>query len=407
MVDIEQIKRELDIIRAQLRVDCPFLASLTSKVRIGADENIEYGACDIDGVIWIGKKFMELPVKQRLYVLGHEVLHAALQHAARRADRNPELWNISADVIVNEALNKAGVGEFPPFGVRGDHLPLPEGWEHWSVEQVYRWLEQNTAKVRLEWADLLGEGEQGGKSKGERTIIQQGEPELYGEGEAQGESREDRVRRWQRELHKAWQVAKTAGKCPAGLERWLESLLKPRTDIRALLRSYIREGLGRSVVTNWLRPSRKNPDLPWVKRLTIPTIHALVDTSGSIGEEELSLFLGTLQEFRSQTEITVTCWDAEAYETVKVRGRDILPWVKGKIKGGGGTVIAPALKKTLERMKPGDIVVVLTDGYIYDKADAKTRDLAARIAGRSGVSIFLWTGEEVSMPGWRSVRLEA
>jgi Mg-chelatase subunit ChlD len=103
----------------------------------------------------------------------------------------------------------------------------------------------------------------------------------------------------------------------------------------------------------------------------------------------------------------VTCWDAKAYETVKVRGRDILPWVKGKIKGGGGTVIAPALKKTLERMKPGDIVVVLTDGYIYDKADAKTRDLAARIAGRSGVSIFLWTGEEVSMPGWRSVRLEA
>jgi predicted metal-dependent peptidase len=132
-----------------------------------------------------------------------------------------------------------------------------------------------------------------------------------------------------------------------------------------------------------------------------------VDTSGSIGEQELSLFLGTLQEFRSQTEITVTCWDAEAYETVKVRGRDILPWVKGKIKGGGGTVIAPALKKTLEKMKPGDIVVVLTDGYIYDKTDAKTRDLAARIAGRSGASIFLWTGEEVSMPGWRSIRLEA
>jgi len=406
-MDIEAIKRELDIIRAQLRVDCPFLASLASKVRIGADDSVEYGACDIDGVIWIGRKFMELPVKQRLYVLGHEVLHSALQHAARRADRHPELWNIAADVVVNEALNKAGVGEFPPFGVRGDYLRLPEGWEHWSVEQVYRWLEQNTTKVRLEWADLLGEGEQEGKSKGKRTIIQQGEPELYGEGEAQGESREDRARRWQREIHKAWQVAKTAGRCPAGLDRWLENLLKPKTDVRALLRSYIREGLGRSVVTNWFRPSRKNPDMPWIKRLTIPTIHALVDSSGSISEQELSLFLGTLQEFRNQTEITVTCWDAEAYETVKVRGRDILPWVKGKIKGGGGTVIAPALKKTLERMKPGDIVVVLTDGYIYDKTDAKTRDLAARIAGRAGASIFLWTGEEVSMPGWRSVRLEA
>jgi predicted metal-dependent peptidase len=400
-MDIQQLKRELDTIKAYLRITCPFLASLASKVRIGADESVEYGACDIDGVIWIGRKFMKLPERQRLYVLGHEVLHAALQHAARRADRHPELWNIAADVVVNEALDKAGVGEFPPFGVRGSYLHLPEGWEHWSAEQIYRWLEQNIVK-HGGWRDLLEEQRKG-------TIIQQGEPELYGEREAQGESRGDRARRWQRELHKAWQVAKTAGKCPAGLDRWLENLLKPKTDVRALLRAYIREGLGRSVVTNWFRPSRKNPDMPWIKRLTIPTIHALVDTSGSIDERELSLFLGTLQEFRSQAEITVTCWDAEAYETVKVRGRDILPWVKGKIKGGGGTVIAPALKKTLEKMKPGDIVVVLTDGYIYDKHEEKTRDLAVRIAGKSGasISIFLWTGEEVRMPGWRSVRLEA
>jgi predicted metal-dependent peptidase len=405
-MDIEQIKRELDIIRAQLRVVCPFLASLSSKTRIGAGDFIEYGACDTDGVIWIGRKFMELTEKQRLFVLGHEVLHAALQHAARRGDRDPVLWNLAGDAITNEVLDQAGIGDCPRFAVRGSNFRLPDGWEHWSVEQVYRWLEEHSIKIELEWGDLLkgGQGEQ--ESRG-GVIVQQGEPTLYGEGEASGEGAEDRQRRWQRELHKAWQVAKTAGKCPAGLDRWLENLLKPKTDVRALLRSYIREGLGRSVVTNWLRPSRKNPEMPWIKRLGLPTIHALVDTSGSIGEKELSLFLGTLQEFRSQTEITVTCWDAEAYETVKVRGRDILPWVRGKIKGGGGTVIAPALRKTLERMKGGDMVVVLTDGYIYDKTEEKTRDLMARIAARAAASVFLWTGEEVKAPGWRSVRLEA
>jgi len=405
-MDVEQIKRELDIIRAQLRVNCPFLASLTSKVRIGVGDFIEYGACDKDGVIWIGREFMELTEKQRLFVLGHEVLHAALQHAARRGDRDPILWNLAADAIVNEVLWKSEVGDCPLFAVRGYQLRLPEGWEHWSTEQVYRWLDEHSEKIELEWEDLLGGGQREQEGKG-GVIIQQGEPTLYGEGETAGEGAEERQRRWQRELHKAWQVAKTAGKCPAGLDRWLESLLKPKTDVRALLRAYIREGLGRSVVTNWLRPSRKNPEMPWIKRLGLPTIHALVDTSGSIGEKELSLFLGTLQEFRSQTEITVTCWDAKAYETVKVRGRDILPWVKGKIKGGGGTIIAPALKKTLERMKVGDMVVVLTDGCIYDKNDSKTRDLMARIAARAAASVFLWTEEEVKAPGWRSVRLEA
>jgi predicted metal-dependent peptidase len=402
---MEEIRKELDVLRTQLRVQFPFLASLLHKVRVIIEDTGDLIHVTPDNELCIGRTFVNLGGRERLFVLAHGILHVALLHARRGIGKEPIRWNLAADVVVNHALSLAGL-DVPAGAVTGERLDLPSGWENQTVEKIYEMIPSTPElPLMLPGGDLLfaskgKEGERGRGTGKERVVIQEGESQLYERLDG-----EELQRRWRREFHKAWQLAKMAGKCPSGLERWVERLLKPSTDVRALLRAYIREGLGRMVVANWLRPSRKNPDLPWVKRLGLPTIHALVDTSGSIGEEELSLFLGTLQEFRNQTEITVTCWDAEAYETVKVRGRDILPWVKGKIKGGGGTVIAPALKKTLERMKPGDIVVVLTDGYIYDKTDAKTRDLMARIAARAAASVFLWTGEEVKALGWRSLKL--
>lgn len=43
-----------------------------------------------------------------LGVLVHEVLHNALDHPARRSDRNIERWNIACDLAVNPLLLAAG-----------------------------------------------------------------------------------------------------------------------------------------------------------------------------------------------------------------------------------------------------------------------------------------------------------
>ena len=424
---MEEVRRELDILRTQLRLQFPFFASLLHKVRVILEDTGELVHVTPDNELCVGRTLMDLGRRERLFVLAHGILHVALLHARRGIDKERMRWNLAADVVVNRALSLAGL-DVPAGAVTGERLKLPSGWENQTVEGIYQMLPPTLELLgmmpgagMMPGVDLPvpsgGErkpeeqGVLGGKKEGEReprtgkekkrVVVQEGELTLYERLDG-----EELQRRWQRELHKAWQLAKTAGRYPAGLERWIEHLLKPPTDVRALLRAYLREGLGRTVVVNWLRPSRKNPDLPWVKRLGLPVIHALVDTSGSIDERELSLFLGTLQEFRSQTEITVTAWDAEAYETVKVRGHDILPWLRGKMKGGGGTVIAPALKKTLERMRAGDMVVVLTDGYIYDIKERETKDLMARVAAKASAAIFLWTGAEVRAPGWRSLELE-
>jgi len=158
------------------------------------------------------------------------------------------------------------------------------------------------------------------------------------------------------------------------------------------------------VVSDWTRPSRKNPDLPGVKRMTIPSIFALVDTSGSIDEKELSLFVGTVLEFAGQTKVQVICWDAEAYEPVKLPNRSVEP-LKGKMKGGGGTVIRPALKKTLEQMRPLDMVAILSDFEILDWDEPEVQELLSKVAARASVAVLLSTYKEVSHPRWRFLRL--
>jgi len=56
-------------------------------------------------------------------------------------------------------------------------------------------------------------------------------------------------------------------------------------------------------------------------------------------------------------------------------------------------------------MRPLDMVVVLTDGHIYDWDMPDTQGLLSKVAARASVSVLLWTDREVSHPRWRSLRL--
>ena len=56
--------------------------------------------------------FLGLKADERVALLKHEVLHVVLKHLVRSRDRDPLLWNIACDIVVNELI--------PPF-------PLPPG----------------------------------------------------------------------------------------------------------------------------------------------------------------------------------------------------------------------------------------------------------------------------------------
>jgi len=413
------MREELSRAKAILVRACPFVASLLMRARIVRVSELPLrweespAGVDSDGTVLIAEKaWSRLDFRERVSLLSHLALHLALLHHRRMRGKEEEAWNLAADAVVNERILELGL-PLPPKSVRGGRLGV-KGWEKMSTEELYEELrkkimmitvplpgwsrQEEGVDLSLPFPDLLPT--RGLPGRGEGEVIQEGDPNLY-DPSAGGEELE---RRWKEAMFAALMAQKTAGKLPVGFERLFDEVLKPKVNLRGLFRQAIRSGLGRTVVSDWTRPSRKNPDLPGVKRMTIPSIFALVDTSGSIDEKELSLFVGTVLEFAGQTKVQVICWDAEAYEPVKLPNRSVEP-LKGKMKGGGGTVIRPALEKTLKQMKPLDMVAILSDFEIFDWNKPKVKELLSKIAAKASVAVLLSTHREVSAPRWRSLRL--
>jgi len=398
------MREELSRAKAALVRACPFVASMLMRVRIAKVPRLpppgerSPAGVTADGTLVIAEEeFGKLEFWEKVAVLCHQALHLALLHPQRAGERDRVVWNIAADALVNRAVRELSL-PLLPGSVNGESLRV-EGWEKMSTEELYEELAKRATRVAVAvLVDLLGPGS--GLPGGEGEVVQEGDRNLYDPSAG----REELERRWREAVAAALMAQKTAGRLPAGVERLFDEVLKPRISVRALLRQVLRRGLGRMVVSDWSRTSRKNPDLPGVKRLAIPNVWALVDTSGSIDERELSLFVGTLLEFSGQTRVQVICWDGEAYEPIKLRGRSVEP-LRGRMRGGGGTVIRPALERTLRQMRPLDMVVVLTDGHIYDWDMPDTKSLLSRVAARASVSVLLWTDREVSHPRWRSLRL--
>jgi predicted metal-dependent peptidase len=129
--------------------------------------------------------------------------------------------------------------------------------------------------------------------------------------------------------------------------------------------------------------------------------------SGSISELEASQFLGEVYDMAGYARVKVVCWDSKAYEPVEARSRnEVVSKVLSSLKGRGGTVIRGALEKTLASMRANDMVVVLTDGEIYDLDDPATMKLFSDVSSKSSVSVFVSTCRKVSIPGWRFIELE-
>jgi predicted metal-dependent peptidase len=414
-------------IRATLCGKAPFITSLLCRARIVESKAVPTAGIDKRTVIYINPDFWDkLDFPKRTWVISHELFHGSLLHPLREGSRvpNPEkdpsrhlVWNIAADAVANTVLAELIRNpEMERFAVTADRITSmtgtdPEEVRKMSVEEIFDLLMERAVVVEVEVdiaPGLSSEEENGecvvrganGEEKGK--VIQGGDPAL-----TKGSPSEIREA-WKNHVSRAYMAQKTAGTMPAGLERIVDEFIRPSIDPRSLIRRAIRYGLGRLVLSDWRRPSRRYPDtLPWVRRLRVPNIWAMIDSSASIDNDELSLFLGTVYEFAKQTEIKVVSWDTEAYEFVTARKpAEVISKVKKHIRGGGGTMIRKALGQTAQRMKKEDIVLVLTDMEIYDLAEPPVQQLLAAVAAKASACAFCTTHKETPVEGWRVIKLQ-
>ncbi|HEY4047126.1 MAG TPA: hypothetical protein VGM27_09700, partial [Acidobacteriaceae bacterium] len=127
--------------RTALLLDHPFFGTML--FRLGARACTAVATMATDGVsLYFNPEFVEkLGSAELIGTLAHEVMHPALQHHTRRADRSPKRWNMACDYAINAMLVDAGLTL--PKGVLLDHR-----FRGMSAERIYNLLDEEDQNQR-------------------------------------------------------------------------------------------------------------------------------------------------------------------------------------------------------------------------------------------------------------------
>lgn len=358
----DQLSNLISATRIRLRRHSPFFAALALFVDVRFTEEVPIAATDGRLLFFHPEGYGNLKPAERDAVFLHELLHAALLHPSRRGVRDPELFNIAADIVVNGMV------------VAEESVALPQGaihnkkLEHLSVEEIYELLQKQSVKKRptLPLADLLKPGsiDAGSDDKAEATEGGTGTSH-----DPAGELHDLHDRRaleahWKQAIQQAKVLASSQGQgsLPAGMQRHLGEVADPQMDWRSLLWRYLVRtptdfsGFDRRFLHQGLYLDHLEGEGVQV--------FCCIDTSGSIDDEQISLFLGELTGILSAYPmLNCQLWyaDAECYGPYAVNSRHDIP----RPEGGGGTDFRPFFRAALEAWS-GDqeaVCVYLTDGY--------------------------------------------
>ncbi|MEM2613249.1 MAG: VWA-like domain-containing protein [Nitrososphaerota archaeon] len=418
---IEKIRREYDLVKSTLYVTAPFISSLLARARVVVNKSVPTAAVSKEGVIVINPDFWEhLDWTEKAWVISHETLHLAFRDHKRRGQRDAGAFNIVCDAINNELLKELinMPKRLEAFSVTMDKLyevlqPQMdfEDFLKLGKEELYKLLPkipegggagEKEVHVMPSGFEEIGDIGQGDSSSGE--VIQEGDPSIYKDGkESDGEEVDER---WRENIARAYDLQKSIGRVPLGLKRIVDELLKSKIRWQSLLKQALKVGFGKIVVESWKRASRKADDFPGVRRFTLPTVWTLIDMSASISDEEAKQFLSEVYDIAGHYPVKVICWDTRAYDIIEAKSRnEVIIKVLNKLRGYGGTEIRSALEKTISNMRFRDVVVVLTDGEIYDIDLDEVKQLLSDVASKASIAILVSTRRELNIPNWRFIKL--
>ncbi|RLF12938.1 MAG: hypothetical protein DRJ69_00120 [Thermoprotei archaeon] len=410
-MDVSKIREDLRDIRIFCGRYFPFVVIPLSYMRIIATPIVPTAGVSPGGTLAVNIEWWnKLKIENKRFVAIHECLHAVLCHPLRSRGFNPAAFNLAADGKVNRGIVNAHIS-----GVDYDYNHMitlkslatitglrVEDLEKMSTEEIARILEK------------LGGGGEGGEEGlkrpdggiGDDLLRREVEGEVVQEGHRSittAKSQEELRKAWRRLCEKAKAFAKQAGTLPAGLERIVDEVLEVKPPWQVTVRFGLRNNS--KFDASFAYPNRRSDDLPGPINYRY-TVWCLVDTSGSIGEDELRYFLGIVKHEARRASLRAIAWDAEAYEVLKAENpQQVARRVAPMMRGGGGTVILPVLKKVHRFMNHGDAVIVLTDGEISDAEKSETLEWFRRVSAKAGFAMIGYACRPVVAPGFATCHL--
>ena len=291
--------------------------------------------------------FLEFPIRLKMGIVLHELLHVILLHQYRRGSRELIPWNIACDMAVNEML--------PSQYLEPDAVTVTKVCEKLKLrlerEQNAEYYYEKIAQLE----DLYGFT----YIDSDSFLIFEGESKLKVRKMSEDSATNAQINALKSNLAQTLSDSKSNNEAFAILDERIEEVYQDiKMDWRVILKRFV-TGRGRMITRkSYKRQSRRYEELPGTKRSVGVNALIAIDESGSISDSLATEFYEELKEINkiTGTNMLVTRFDTECSDPVPL-GTFV---ISNKRVKRGGTDFRPIFKLADDNKIP--LVIIFTDG---------------------------------------------
>ena len=312
-----------------------------------------------------GREFVkQLNDAELRFLVLHEVYHKLFRHLTtwqHLYQQDAQLANMACDFVIN--LKIADDNAKDRFATMTGVLEggcYDTKYAGMDTAQVYNLLRDDQ------------DGNEGGQ--GSESLPDGGQPFDEHDWDGAEEMTADEQRELAREIDEAVrQGALVAGKLGSGGDRDLAELLQPQVNWREVLREFVQATCTGSDYSTYRRPNRRYLSsgmyMPSGISEQVGELVVAIDTSGSIGQRELSAFLTEVKEICETVHpesVRLMYWDTRVCRDEKYDMHELDTLVQStKPAGGGGTDVTCVTDYIRDNNINAQAAIVLTDGYLF------------------------------------------
>ena len=312
-----------------------------------------------------GREFVkQLNDAELRFLVLHEVYHKLFRHLTtwqHLYKQDAYLANMACDFVIN--LKIADDNAKDRFATMTGVLEggcYDTKYAGMDTAQVYNLLRDDQ------------DGNEGGQ--GSESLPDGGQPFDEHDWDGAEEMTADEQRELAREIDEAVrQGALVAGKLGSGGDRDLAELLQPQVNWREVLREFVQNTCTGSDYSTYRRPNRRYLSsgmyMPSGISEQVGELVVAIDTSGSIGQRELSAFLTEVKEICETVHpesVRLMYWDTRVCRDEKYDMHELDTLVQStKPAGGGGTDVTCVTDYIRDNNINAQAAIVLTDGYLF------------------------------------------